>query len=158
MIQLIAPCLWFDGQAEEAAHFYISIFKNSEIKNISYFPKAGYDVHGQKAGSVMTVDFILDGQTFTALNGGDLFKFNEAVLFQVFCKNQDEIDYYWQHLSEEGEEGPCGWLKDKFGLSWQIVPSLFVEMMNNPEKAEIVFAAMMEMTKIDLNKIKGLIK
>ncbi|MFV0419016.1 MAG: VOC family protein [Dysgonomonas sp.] len=158
MIQLIAPCLWFDGQAEEAARFYISIFKNSEIKNISYFPKAGYEVHEQKAGSVMTVDFVLDGQIFTALNGGSLFKFNEAVSFQVLCESQHEVDYYWQHLSEGGEEGPCGWLKDKFGLSWQIVPNAFIELMKNPEKAEIAFAAMMGMTKIDMDKIQELVK
>ena len=121
--QKISPCLWFDNQAEVAAKFYTSVFKNSAIEQISRYGKAGQDVHGKEPGSVMVVAFEIEGQTFTALNGGPHFKFNEAVSFQVMCDSQDEIDYFWSELSAGGHEGQCGWLKDRFGLSWQVVPS-----------------------------------
>ena len=120
--QKITPCLWFDTQAEEAAKFYASVFKNSKIGKISRYGKEGFEIHGKKAGTVMTAEFEIEGQKFLALNGGPQFKFNEAVSFQVHCENQQEIDYFWSALAEGGEEGPCGWLKDKFGLSWQVIP------------------------------------
>ena len=150
--QKIAPCLWFDGQAEEAANFYVSVFKNSKIGVISYYGEAGREVHGRPAGSVMTVAFELDGQSFVALNGGPHFKFDEAVSFQVYCDTQDEIDYYWDALSEGGQEGPCGWLKDKFGLSWQVVPVALLDMMldHDAEKSGRVMATFLQMKKFDL--------
>ena len=122
--QKIVPCLWFDSQAEEAAKYYTGIFKNSKITNVSHYTEAGREIHGRKAGSVMTVAFELDGQPFTALNGGPDFKFNEAISFQVICETQKEIDHYWDKLSQGGDPKAqqCGWLKDKFGLSWQVVP------------------------------------
>lgn len=120
MIHKITTCLWFDNQAEEAAIFYTSIFRNSKIEKISYYGKEGFEFHGREEGSVMTVSFTIDDQPFTALNGGPVFKFNESVSLQVFCSTQDEIDYYWDRLTEDGEEGQCGWLKDKYGLSWQV--------------------------------------
>src|SRR5262245_21480115 len=125
-VKKIAPCLWFDDQAEEAANFYTSIFKNSKIINISRYGKEGFEIHGRPAGSVMTVAFELDGQKFTALNGGPVFKFNEAVSFQVSCQSQEEVDYFWGKLSEGGDKNAqqCGWLKDKYGVSWQIVPTV----------------------------------
>jgi len=117
MTNQITPCLWFDNQAKEAANFYTSIFKNSKIENISRYGKEDFDVHGRKEGSVMTVSFQINGQSFTTLNGGPVFKFNEAISFQVYCDTQEEIDYYWTQLTDGGQEGQCGWLKDKFGLS-----------------------------------------
>src|SRR5882757_7885388 len=121
----IIPCLWFDSQAEEAAKFYTSIFKGSKILKTSHYTEAGREQHGRKPGSVMTVEFSLAGQTFTALNGGPIFKFTEAVSFQVMCETQDEIDHFWSKLTADGgSESQCGWLKDKFKLSWQIVPSI----------------------------------
>lgn len=153
MIQLITPCLWFENQAEDAARFYVSIFKNSEITTISHYGKVGFEVHGQKEGTVLIVDFILDGQAFTALNGGPVFQFNESVSFQVYCQTQGEIDYYWEKLSQDGEEGPCGWLKDKYGVSWQIVPSIIPELMADPQKRDKVFPVIMQMNKPDLDKI-----
>lgn len=156
-MQKINPCLWFDGQAEEAAHFYTTIFGNSSIKKISRYGKAGFEFHGQPEGSVMTVEFELNGQTFTALNGGPTFKFNEAISFQVFCKTQDEVDYYWNRLSEGGDEQAqqCGWLKDKFGVSWQIVPEVLGELLGNPdsEKSQKTMQAMLQMKKIDITKL-----
>jgi predicted 3-demethylubiquinone-9 3-methyltransferase (glyoxalase superfamily) len=154
--QRIAPCLWFDTQAEEAANFYVSVFKNARIEHVSRYGKVGREVHGKEPGSVMVVEFRLDGQTFTALNGGPRFKFNEAVSLQVFCDNQDEIDYFWNKLSQGGEEGPCGWLKDKYGLSWQIVPAGLPKMLTGgaPEKADRVVAAVMTMKKLDLNALE----
>ena len=121
--QKVSPCLWFDTQAEQAANFYVSVFKNGRIKSVSRYGEAGRDVHGKESGSVMVVDFEIEGQTFTALNGGPHFKFSEAISFQVMCDSQDEIDHFWNALTEGGKESQCGWLKDKFGLSWQIVPS-----------------------------------
>lgn len=150
----ITPCLWFDTQAEEAARFYTSIFKNSKIIAISRYPDAGKEIHGKPAGSVLTVEFELNGQTFTALNGGPLFKFTEAVSLQVACPTQEEVDYYWERLSEGGpvEAQQCGWVKDKFGLSWQVVPSVVSEMLAHPDatKSQRVFAAIMKMKKIDI--------
>jgi predicted 3-demethylubiquinone-9 3-methyltransferase (glyoxalase superfamily) len=128
-MQKITPFLWFDRQAQEAANFYTSIFKNSKIGRISRYGEAG---SGPK-GSVMTVEFELDGQKFIALNGGPHFKFTEAISFSVYCKTQDEVDDYWSKLSEGGEEGPCGWLKDKYGLSWQINPTILGEMLSDPD-------------------------
>jgi predicted 3-demethylubiquinone-9 3-methyltransferase (glyoxalase superfamily) len=154
--QKITPCLWFDTQAEEAANFYISVFKNSRIKQVSRYGKAGHDVHGKKAGSVMVVEFEIEGQTFTALNGGPQFKFNEAISFQVYCDTQAEIDHFWSRLSQGGEEGPCGWLKDRYGLSWQIVPSLLPKMMSDADGAKIdrIMTAVLKMKKLDLEALK----
>lgn len=144
----ITPFLWFDTQAEEAATFYVSIFKNSKIVSVSRYGEAG---PGPK-GSVMTVQFELGGQPFIALNGGPHFKFNEAISFSVDCKTQEEVDEFWNKLSEGGEEGPCGWLKDKYGLSWQITPTVLGEMLRDPdpEKSKRVMAAMLKMKKIDI--------
>ncbi len=152
----LTPCLWFDTQAEEAAKFYVSVFKNSKITSISRFPDAGQDVHGKPAGSVMVVAFEIDGQPFTALNGGPQFKFDEAVSFQVACDNQEEIDYFWSKLSEGGQEGPCGWLKDKFGLSWQVFPSALPKWLMDPDKARParVMNAFMKMKKLDIAAIE----
>jgi predicted 3-demethylubiquinone-9 3-methyltransferase (glyoxalase superfamily) len=152
----ITPCLWFDTQAEEAARFYVSVFENSKIGKISRYGKEGYEIHGKEAGSVMTVEFEIEGQTFVALNGGPHFKFNEALSFQVHCETQAEIDYFWSKLAEEGEEGPCGWLKDKFGLSWQIVPKTLPQLLmdENAEKAQRVMKAMLTMRKLDLAALK----
>jgi predicted 3-demethylubiquinone-9 3-methyltransferase (glyoxalase superfamily) len=148
----IAPCLWFDDQAEAAAEFYTSVFKNSKILSVTRYPNAGQEVHGRPAGSVMTVNFELDGQTFTGLNGGPLFKFNEAISFQVDCKTQEEIDYFWEALSAGGKPGPCGWLKDKFGMSWQIVSNeqLALQLDPDPVKAARLMNAVMKMTKPDI--------
>ena len=151
-VQKINPFLWFDNEAEEAAKFYVSIFKNSGINKIVRYGKAGPGPEG----SVMTVAFELEGQEFTALNGGPIYKFTEAISFVVNCNSQDEVDYYWEKLTEGGEEGVCGWLKDKYGLSWQIVPTIMVEMMSDPdpEKAKRVTDAMLQMVKIDIKTLK----
>ena len=151
-MQKITPFLWFDSQAEEAARFYTSIFKNSKIVQVSRYGDAG---PGPK-GSVMTVAFELEGQQFTALNGGLLFKFNEAISFVVDCKSQEEVDHLWARLTDGGEEGMCGWLKDKYGVSWQIVPTALVEMLNDPdpEKAKRVTDAMLKMNKIDIQTLR----
>jgi predicted 3-demethylubiquinone-9 3-methyltransferase (glyoxalase superfamily) len=127
--QKISPCLWFDTEAEDAAEFYTSVFENSAIKQISRYGNAGREVHGKEPGTVMVVEFEIEGQTFTALNGGPHFKFNEAVSFQVMCDTRAEIDYFWSKLSQDGREGQCGWLKDKYGLSWQVVPSELPELI-----------------------------
>jgi predicted 3-demethylubiquinone-9 3-methyltransferase (glyoxalase superfamily) len=150
--QKIAPCLWFDTQAEEAAKFYTAIFDNSRITTISRYTKAGRDIHGKAAGSVLTVEFELDGQRFTALNGGPRFKFDEAVSFQVMCKDQAEVDYFWQKLADGGEEGQCGWLKDRFGVSWQIVPQVLPQMLTDADetKRERAMSALMTMKKFDV--------
>jgi len=150
--QRIAPCLWFDTQAEEAAAFYTSIFEDSRIKKISRYGEAGGDVHGKAPGSVMTVEFEIEGQTFVALNGGPHFKFTEAVSFQVQCDSQEEIDYFWVRLSHDGQEGSCGWLKDKYGVSWQIVPSALPQMLMDADRAksERAMAALMTMKKFDV--------
>ena len=148
--QKIAPCLWFDTEAEEAAKFYVSIFKNSKITTVARFPDEGKDIHGKDAGSVMTVAFELAGQSFVALNGGPQFTFDEAVSFQVYCESQDEVDYFWKRLTEGGEEGHCGWLKDKFGLSWQVVPVALLEMMldRDASKPARVMKAFMQMRSL----------
>ena len=148
-MQKITPCLWFDTQGEDAAKFYTSIFENSKISAITHYGAAG----PRAEGMVMTVDFELEGQPFIALNGGPDFTFNEAISFQVNCETQEEVDHFWDKLSEGGEEGPqCGWLKDKFGLSWQIVPTALPRLLSDPdpEKAQRVMAAMLEMKKIDI--------
>jgi predicted 3-demethylubiquinone-9 3-methyltransferase (glyoxalase superfamily) len=152
----ITPCLWFDTQAEAAAKHYVSIFPNSRIEYMSRYGKAGHEIHGRAEGSVMTVAFDLDGQPFVGLNGGPHFKFDEAVSFQVFCESQDEIDYYWSKLSADGQEGPCGWLKDKFGLSWQVVPSELIGMLSEPasEKTERVTSAFLQMKKFNIEALK----
>src|SRR5688572_27012769 len=130
-LQKITPCLWFDNQAEEAAQFYTGIFRNSRIVRISRYGEAGREVHHKPAGTVMTVALELNGQAFTALNGGPDFKFNEAISFQVLCETQEEVDYYWEKLSEGGDKQAqqCGWLKDKYGVSWQVVPTVLIEMV-----------------------------
>jgi len=150
--QKVTPCLWFDTQAEDAANAYVSIFGDSRILRTSYYGKEGHEVHGREAGSVMTVEFEIEGQGFVALNGGPHFKFNEAVSFQVHCETQDEIDYYWRKLAEGGEEGPCGWLKDRYGLSWQVVPKVLPDMLMdpNPEKVGRVTKAFLQMRKFDI--------
>ena len=157
-MQRITPCLWFDDQAEQAAKFYTEVFKNSRIKKISRYGKEGYEIHHRPEGSVMTVEFELDGQTFTALNGGPIFKLNEAISLQVDCATQEEVDYYWEKLSEGGDEKAqqCGWLKDKYGLSWQIVPRVLVEMLNDPDakKSQRVMAALLKMKKIEIETVK----
>jgi predicted 3-demethylubiquinone-9 3-methyltransferase (glyoxalase superfamily) len=154
--QKVTPCLWFDTQAEEAANFYISVFANSRIKQISRYGNAGQDVHGKQAGSVMMVAFELEGQTFTALNGGPQFKFSEAISFQVMCDSQDEIDHFWEKLSDGGQEGPCGWLKDKYGLSWQVVPSALPQLISQSsgDARDRVMSAVMKMKKFDLEALK----
>jgi predicted 3-demethylubiquinone-9 3-methyltransferase (glyoxalase superfamily) len=150
----ITPCLWFDTQAEEAARFYTSIFKNSRIGTISHYSEVGREIHGGTPGSVLTVEFELNGQPFTALNGGPHFKFNEAVSFQIMCKDQEELDHYWNKLNEGGDPQAqqCGWLKDKFGLSWQVVPTVLLEMLTDPdrEKADRAMEAMLQMKKLDI--------
>jgi predicted 3-demethylubiquinone-9 3-methyltransferase (glyoxalase superfamily) len=150
----LTPCLWFDTQGEEAARFYTSIFKNSRIGTITRYSEVGREIHGGTPGKVMTVEFELNGQPFTALNGGPHFKFNEAVSFQIMCKDQEELDHYWNKLNEGGDPQAqqCGWLKDKFGLSWQVVPTVLLEMITDPdrEKADRAMEAMMQMKKLDI--------
>ena len=150
----ITPCLWFDHQAEPAANHYVSIFPNSKIVNITHYGKAGFEIHKRPAGSVMTVDFELHGQPFTGLNGGPIFTFNEAVSFQIFCDTQVEVDRYWDALTAGGDPKAqqCGWLKDKFGLSWQVVPEGMHEMMRDPESAAAsrAMTAMLQMKKLDI--------
>jgi predicted 3-demethylubiquinone-9 3-methyltransferase (glyoxalase superfamily) len=157
-IQPIIPCLWFDSQAEEAARFYTSIFKNSRLGRISRYGDVGQEAHGQKPGTVMTVEFELNGQPFTALNGGPAFKFSEAISFQIMCETQEEIDHYYDRLSEGGDPKAqmCGWVKDKFGLSWQVVPTVLTEMVSDPnkEKAGRAFAAMLKMKKLDIAELE----
>jgi predicted 3-demethylubiquinone-9 3-methyltransferase (glyoxalase superfamily) len=148
----ISVCLWFDDQAEEAVKFYVSIFKNSKIGGVARYDEEGARAAGRPKGSVMTVSFELDGQPFIALNGGPVFTFTEAVSLVVNCETQDEVDSYWAKLSAGGEEVQCGWLKDRFGLSWQIVPRVLPEMLQDkdPEKSRRVMAAMLKMKKIDI--------
>lgn len=149
----ITPCLWFDGQAEQAARFYTGIFRNSRIGRMAYFSGEGFEHHGRPAGSVMTVAFELDGQSFTALNGGPTFHFTEAVSFQIECETQQEVDYYWDRLGEGGpvEARQCGWLKDQFGLSWQVVPKILPELLMaaDVEKSNRAMGAMLGMKKLD---------
>ncbi len=156
--QKITPCLWFDNQAEEAAKFYVSLFKNSAIGVITRYGKEGFEVHGRPEGSVMTVSFQLEGQEFTALNGGPHFKFTEAISFVVTCETQAEVDRHWDTLREGGDDRAqqCGWLKDKYGLSWQIVPAALFEMMAdaNSERSGRVMRAMLQMKKLDLAALR----
>lgn len=150
----IIPCLWFDDQAEDAARFYTEIFPASRITSISRYGEAGQAIHRRRPGSVMTVAFELDGHPFTALNGGPVFRFNEAISLQVDCADQTEVDYYWEKLSAGGDQKAqqCGWLKDRYGLSWQIVPSILARLMSDPDPArsDRVMAAMLTMKKIDI--------
>jgi len=156
--QKIAPCLWFDHEAEQAATFYISIFKNSRVVRVARYTKAGQEIHKQAPGSVMTVAFELDGQPFTALNGGPVFKFNEAVSLQVNCDTQEELDYYWNKLSDGGDPKAqqCGLLKDKYGLSWQIVPTVLPKLLTDsqPAKAERVMGVLLRMKKLDIRELE----
>ena len=151
-MQKLTPCLWFDTQGEEAAKFYTSVFPNSKILEVTHYGSAG----PRAEGMVMTVSFELDGQRFTALNGGPDFTFSEAISFEVSCDSQEEVDRFWSTLSEGGEEGPCGWLKDKFGVSWQIVPKVLLELIADPdqEKAQRVMAAMLKMRKIEIDELE----
>lgn len=150
----ISPCLWFGDQAEEAAIFYTHIFRNSRILNTTHYSEAGQEIHGRAPGSVMTVEFELDGMTFTALNGGRVFTFSEAISFQVLCDNQAEVDYFWDGLSAGGDKAAqqCGWLKDRFGLSWQVVPKCLPELLkhSDAEKSRRVTLAMFAMKKLDI--------
>ena len=157
-MQNITPHLWFDSQAEEAAKFYVSIFRNSRIGKTSHYGEAGAKISGREKGSVMIVSFELAGQGFAALNGGPIFKFNEAVSFIVHCGTQEEVDYYWQKLSEGGDKKAqqCGWLKDKYGVSWQIVPKALSEMLGHkdPKKSEKVMGALLQMKKLDIETLR----
>jgi predicted 3-demethylubiquinone-9 3-methyltransferase (glyoxalase superfamily) len=148
----ITPCLWFDTEGEEAAEFYTSIFPNSRITHVARYGEAG----PREAGTAMTVSFELDGKQFVALNGGPEFSFSEAISFQVDCRSQDEVDDYWSRLSAGGEEGPCGWLKDRYGLSWQIIPSRLTELLADPdpETSQRVMAAMLQMKKIEIAELE----
>jgi predicted 3-demethylubiquinone-9 3-methyltransferase (glyoxalase superfamily) len=155
-MQKIVPNLWFDSEAEEAANFYVSVFKNSKVKKVSYYPDTGQEITGKAAGTVMTVEFELDGQEFLALNGGPIFKFNEAISFIVNCESQEEVDELWSKLSAVPESEQCGWLKDKYGVSWQIIPTALNELVNDPdpEKAKRAMNAMLKMKKIDIAELK----
>jgi predicted 3-demethylubiquinone-9 3-methyltransferase (glyoxalase superfamily) len=149
----ITPNLWFDTEAEEAAAFYISVFKNSRIVNVTHYTEAG----PRAAGTVMTVEFELDGQRFVGINGGPEFTFSEAVSFEIDCETQEEIDYFWARLSDGGEEGPCGWLKDRFGMSWQVVPTGMDELFADPDpqRAERAMKAMLKMGKLDIAALRS---
>jgi len=155
--QKLNPCLWFDDQAEAAVAFYTGIFGDSKVVALSRYGKAGHDIHGRPAGSVMTVAFELAGQGFTALNGGPAFKFNEAISLQVNCDTQEELDYFWGRLSEGGDANAqqCGWLKDKFGVSWQVVPTILDDLVSDPDsdRSQRAYAAMLKMKKIDVAEL-----
>jgi predicted 3-demethylubiquinone-9 3-methyltransferase (glyoxalase superfamily) len=155
----ISPCLWFDDQAEQAAQFYTSIFPNSKIVSVARYGSAGTEIHGRAPGSVMTVAFELDGHLFTALNGGPVFTFNEAISFQVYCDSQQEIDHFWNLLKEGGPQQAqqCGWLKDRYGASWQIVPRALIDMMSSgdQEGADRVMSVMLGMKKLDLAQLQA---
>lgn len=157
-MQKITPCLWFDDQAEEAARFYTSIFKDSSIGRISRYGNEGHEIHGRSAGSVMAVEFEINGQPFSALNGGPVFKFNEAISFQVYCETQEDVDYYWEKLSEGGDSNAqqCGWLKDRYGVSWQIIPSVLIPMLLDKDtgRSDRVMKAMLQMVKLDIARLK----
>jgi predicted 3-demethylubiquinone-9 3-methyltransferase (glyoxalase superfamily) len=156
-MQKISPCLWFDDNAEDAVKFYVSIFKNSKAGNVTRYGKEGYEIHKKKEGSVMTIDFEIEGQKFLALNGGPMFKFNEAISFQIYCDTQEEINYYWEKLTEGGDKNAqvCGWLKDKFGVSWQVVPIAMIKMLQDKDskKTERVMKAMLQMHKLDIDAL-----
>ena len=153
-LHTITPCLWFDDQAEAAARFYTAIFRHSKIVSISRYGEVGHEVHGKPAGTVMVVAFELEGQAFTALNGGPMFTFNEAISFQVYCETQADVDYYWEKLSAGGDATAqqCGWLKDQYGVSWQVVPHVLPEMLSDPDaaKSQRAMAAMLQMKKLDI--------
>ena len=153
MEQKITPNLWFDTEAEEAAGFYTSVFKNSRIVNVTRYTEAG----PRPAGMVMAVEFELDGQRFVGINGGPQFTFDEAVSFQINCETQDDVDYYWERLSEGGKEGPCGWLKDRYGLSWQVMPTGMEELLTDrdPERARRAMQAMLGMGKLDIAALRS---
>lgn len=157
-LQRLSPCLWFDDQAEEAAAFYVSVFDDARVNAVTRYGEAGHEIHGRPAGSVMTVEFELEGLPFTALNGGPMFQFNEAVSFQVHCATQEEIDHYWEELGQGGDPNArqCGWLKDRFGLSWQIVPRGMDEMLADPssEASARAFHAMLGMKKLDIGELE----
>jgi predicted 3-demethylubiquinone-9 3-methyltransferase (glyoxalase superfamily) len=157
--QKISPCLWFDDQAEEAAHFYMGIFKNSRVLSIARYGEAGKEIHGKASGSVMTVEFELDGQPFTALNGGPVFQFSEAISFQIHCQTQAEIDHFWTKLTAGGDERSqqCGWLKDKFGVSWQVVPAVLAQMLKDPDpvKSQRTMQAVFQMKKLDIARLQA---
>lgn len=155
-MQKITPFLWFDDKAEEAAEFYTSIFTDSKIENVTRYDEAGAKVSGREEGSVMTVEFQLQGQSFTALNGGPIFKFSEAISFVINCDTQEEVDHLWDKLSEGGSKSQCGWLKDKYGVSWQVVPVILGELMSGPDpiRTKKVMAAMLKMEKIDIAALK----
>jgi len=159
MLSQIAPCLWFDGQAEEAANFYTSFFKDGKVIHTQYYGGVGKETHGQDSGTVMIVEFELNGQRFTALNGGPQFKFNEAISFQVECEDQEEVDYYWQKLSDGGDPAKqqCGWVGDRFGVSWQVIPKALNEMLSDPNsaKSQRAFKAMLGMKKLDIAALKA---
>ena len=156
-IQKITPFLWFDNQAEQAANYYVSIFRNSRIGQVTRYGKEGYEIHRMEEGTVMTVDFDIENQKFMALNGGPVFKFNEAISFQVLCDTQEELDYYWDKLSEGGDKNAqqCGWLKDKYGVSWQIVPKVLFKMIQDKDqvKSQRVMKAMLQMHKLDIQTL-----
>ena len=154
--QKITPFLWFDDQAEQAVEFYTGIFKNSRIVKIARYGEAGKEIHRKPPGAVMTVAFELAGQSFTALNGGPVFKFNEAISFVVNCETQEEVNEFWEKLSAGGEKVQCGWLKDKYGVSWQIVPTILAELMSDKDaaKTQRVMQALMQMTKLDIQQLK----
>jgi predicted 3-demethylubiquinone-9 3-methyltransferase (glyoxalase superfamily) len=155
-MQKITPFLWFDNQAEEAVKFYTSIFKNSKVGKITPYGESAEKAAGQPAGWVMTVEFELEGQKFTALNGGPVFKFNESISFVVNCEAQEDVDYFWEKLTADGgQESQCGWLKDKFGVSWQVVPTVLIEMLHDKdsEKSERVMKEMLQMQKLDIKKL-----
>jgi predicted 3-demethylubiquinone-9 3-methyltransferase (glyoxalase superfamily) len=156
-MQKITPCLWFDDKAEEAVKFYASIFKNSKIGDVTRYGKEGYEIHKREAGTVMTVEFEIEGQKFVALNDGPIFKFNEAISFQVLCETQKELDYYWEKLSEGGDEKAqqCGWLKDKYGVSWQIIPIVLGKMLQDKDtrKSDRVMNALLQMRKLDITTL-----
>ncbi len=157
-MQKITPFLWFDHQAEEAANFYTSVFKNSKVGKILRYDEATAKAAGGPVGSVLTIEFEIEGQKFTALNGGPDFKFNESISFVVNCDTQKEVDYFWEKLTADGgQESQCGWLKDKFGLSWQVTPTVLIEMLHDKDakKSERVMNAMMQMQKIDIEKLQA---
>jgi predicted 3-demethylubiquinone-9 3-methyltransferase (glyoxalase superfamily) len=157
-LQKITPFLWFDNQAEEAARFYVSVFKNSKLGDITRYGEAGKEVHGRKPGSAMTVAFEIEGQPFTALNGGPLFKFTEAISFWIHCETQEEVDHYWNHLTDGGDPKAqqCGWLKDKFGVSWQVIPTILPTLLSDPDpqKSQRAMQAMLKMKKLDIQALK----
>jgi len=155
-VQKITPFLWFENEAEQAANFYVSVFGDSKLRGITRYDAEAARASGRPEGSVMTVAFELEGQEFTALNGGPHFKFTEAISFVVHCKTQEEVDHFWEKLSAGGQEVQCGWLKDRFGVSWQVVPTLLIEMLQDeePQRAKRVMAAMLKMKKIDLEALK----